>query len=74
VLTRIGVEKSSYHHVSQSEIGSDNPCYQQLECLGSERPGVFALLQLDVSDLGSFRMGVSEKASPSQADLRRLKA
>ncbi len=26
----IDVEKSSSHHLSQTEIGSDNPCYQQL--------------------------------------------
>ena len=30
VLARIGVAKSSSHHLSQAEIGSDNPCYQQL--------------------------------------------
>ena len=27
---RIDVAKSSSHQVSQSEIGSDNPCYQHL--------------------------------------------
>jgi hypothetical protein len=26
----IDVEKSSSHHLSQIEIASDNPCYQQL--------------------------------------------
>jgi hypothetical protein len=26
----IDVEKSASHHVSQGEIGSDNPCYQHL--------------------------------------------
>jgi len=26
----IDVEKSASHHLSQHEIGSDNPCYQQL--------------------------------------------
>jgi len=29
-LVRMGVEKSSYHQLSQNEIGSDNPCSQQL--------------------------------------------
>jgi hypothetical protein len=27
--SRIGVEKSAYHHLSQIEIDGDNPCYQQ---------------------------------------------
>jgi len=27
-------EKSSYHHLSQPEIASDNPCYQHLSELG----------------------------------------
>jgi hypothetical protein len=30
IIARIDVEKSAYHQLSQSEIGSDNPCYQQL--------------------------------------------
>ena len=29
-LPRIDVEKSSYHHLSQNEIGSDNPCSRHL--------------------------------------------
>jgi hypothetical protein len=29
-LPRIDVEKSASHHLSQLEIGSDNPCYQHL--------------------------------------------
>ena len=28
--SRIGVAKSSYHQLSQFEIGRDNPCYQHL--------------------------------------------
>jgi hypothetical protein len=28
--SRIDVEKSAYHQLSQNEIGSDNPCSQQL--------------------------------------------
>jgi hypothetical protein len=34
-LPRIGVAKSSSHQQSQSEIGSDNPCYQELSILGA---------------------------------------
>jgi hypothetical protein len=30
VLVPIGVAKSAYHHLSQSEIGGDNPCSRQL--------------------------------------------
>ena len=30
VQVRIDVDKSSYHHLSQSEIGSDNPCSRHL--------------------------------------------
>jgi hypothetical protein len=29
-LARIDVEKSASHQLSQNEISSDNPCYQQL--------------------------------------------
>jgi hypothetical protein len=33
-LSRINVEKSAYHQLSQFEIGGDNPCYQHLSELG----------------------------------------
>jgi len=32
---RLDVEKSSYHHLSQSEIAGDNPCSQHLSDLAS---------------------------------------
>jgi hypothetical protein len=39
--SQMGVEKSASHHVSQGEIGSDNPCSRQLsgmpQCLVSCR-------------------------------------
>ena len=35
-VNNITVEKSAYHHLSQSEIGGDNPCSRRSSVVGDK--------------------------------------
>ena len=52
-LMPVSVEKSAYHHQSQAEIASDNPCYRHLSGVSDFLISP-ALAKLDTSNLASL--------------------
>jgi hypothetical protein len=62
-LVRIDVEKSSSHHLSQSEIDGDNPCYRQLSATRTK-----SSLQSEVPNSLSSSLGKTNRTAPTSRE------